>query len=48
MGCALRHAMTDQLRDIPVDHISPNPRQPRTVFDEAVLNELAASISARR
>lgn len=37
--------MTDQLRDIPVNRISPNPRQPRTEFDVAALNELAASIT---
>ena len=29
---------------IPIDQISPNPRQPRTVFDETALNELIASI----
>lgn len=31
-------------REIPVDAISPNPRQPRTVFDEDELNELVASV----
>ncbi len=31
---------------IPVDHISPNPRQPRTIFDPDEINELAASISS--
>ena len=25
--------------EIPLDQISPNPRQPRTVFDEDALNE---------
>ncbi len=29
---------------IPVDRIRPNPRQPRTVFDEDALNELVESI----
>ncbi len=29
---------------IPLERISPNPRQPRTVFDEAELEELTASI----
>jgi len=29
---------------IPLERISPNPRQPRSVFDEAALEELAASI----
>ena len=31
---------------IPVDKISPNPRQPRTFFDEEEIQELAASIEA--
>jgi ParB family chromosome partitioning protein len=30
--------------EIPLDRISPNPRQPRTVFDEDALNELISSI----
>lgn len=30
--------------DIPIDAVTPNPRQPRTVFDEDDLAELAASI----
>ncbi|CAB4886719.1 unannotated protein [freshwater metagenome] len=29
---------------IPIDQISPNPRQPRTVFDEDALNELISSV----
>ncbi len=32
------------LREIPVDRVDPNPRQPREVFDEEALDELAASI----
>lgn len=32
------------LRDIPVDRIYPNPMQPRKIFDEAELHELADSI----
>ncbi|HEX2125589.1 MAG TPA: ParB/RepB/Spo0J family partition protein [Thermoleophilaceae bacterium] len=36
-----------RLRDIPVDLITPNPRQPRRAFDEAALGELAESIRAR-
>jgi ParB family transcriptional regulator, chromosome partitioning protein len=32
------------LADLPVDSISPNPRQPRTVFDEEAMNELVESI----
>lgn len=30
--------------EVSIDDISPNPRQPRTVFDETALNELIASI----
>lgn len=30
--------------ELPVDSIRPNPRQPRTVFDEEALEELVASI----
>ena len=30
--------------DLPLDSISPNPRQPRTAFDEAAMNELVESI----
>jgi ParB family chromosome partitioning protein len=30
--------------DLPVDSITPNPRQPRTVFDEEAMSELVASI----
>jgi ParB family chromosome partitioning protein len=37
---------TAGLRDIPVDAIRPNPRQPRTHFDEQELEELAESIRA--
>src|SRR5918992_1584520 len=35
------------LREIPVDLIDPNPRQPRRVFDQATLAELSISISER-
>ena len=34
----------DELRDIPVSDVRPNPRQPRTGIDAAKLDELAASI----
>ena len=37
----------DGLREIPVDLIDPNPRQPRSSFDETKLAELAESIRAR-
>lgn len=32
------------INEIPLSQISPNPDQPRTTFDEAALDELAASI----
>jgi ParB family chromosome partitioning protein len=32
------------VRTVPVDRITPNPEQPRMVFDEETLQELAASI----
>ena len=35
---------SSNLNEIPISMISPNPNQPRTDFDEAALNELAASI----
>jgi len=34
----------DELREIPVSDVRPNPRQPRTGIDAAKLDELAASI----
>jgi ParB family chromosome partitioning protein len=37
----------DGLREIPVDLIGPNPRQPRHTFDESKLEELAESIRVR-
>ncbi|MFL6239038.1 MAG: ParB/RepB/Spo0J family partition protein [Actinomycetes bacterium] len=33
------------LREVPLDAIAPNPRQPRGAFDDDTLGELAASIS---
>lgn len=33
-----------QQNEVSIDSISPNPRQPRTVFDETALSELIASI----
>jgi ParB family chromosome partitioning protein len=33
-----------QQNEVPISSVSPNPRQPRTVFDEDALNELIASI----
>jgi len=35
-----------QQNEVPISQISPNPRQPRTVFDEVALNELIASIKS--
>lgn len=35
------------LRDVPVELVDPNPRQPRRAFDEQALAELATSIRAR-
>ena len=35
------------LREIPVELVKPNPRQPRRSFDEDALAELAESIRAR-
>jgi ParB family chromosome partitioning protein len=35
------------LREIPIELIDPNPRQPRRRFDQAKLSELAESIRAR-
>src|SRR5690606_37926822 len=37
----------DGLANLPVASIEPHPDQPRRVFDEAALDELAASIAAR-
>jgi ParB family chromosome partitioning protein len=35
------------LKRIPIDQIEPNPDQPRKIFDEQALRELAGSILAR-
>lgn len=37
-------APQDQLRRIPLDHIRPNPEQPREVFTPGALDDLCASI----
>ncbi|HEV2062402.1 MAG TPA: ParB/RepB/Spo0J family partition protein, partial [Solirubrobacteraceae bacterium] len=39
-------AEADELRDLPVELIAPNPNQPRRAFDEASLASLADSIAA--
>ena len=36
-----------ELRDLPVELIAPNPRQPRKYFDQDSLNALAGSLSER-
>src|SRR6266568_5090786 len=43
LGALIPHS-TVGLREIQVDQIRPNPRQPRTYFDEHELGELAQSI----
>jgi ParB family chromosome partitioning protein len=37
----------EELREVPVELISPNPRQPRRRFDEEALNALAGSLGER-
>jgi ParB family transcriptional regulator, chromosome partitioning protein len=37
----------EELRELPIESISPNPRQPRRRFDEASLNALAGSLGVR-
>jgi ParB family transcriptional regulator, chromosome partitioning protein len=39
--------LAPELRQVPVELIAPNPRQPRRAFDEAALLALAASLSER-
>jgi ParB family transcriptional regulator, chromosome partitioning protein len=43
---ALLQAPTAALRELPLDEIAPNHRQPRTEFDDEALDGLAASIKA--
>ena len=43
---ALLQAPSAALREIPLDEIAPNHRQPRTEFDDEALEALAASIKA--
>jgi ParB family chromosome partitioning protein len=40
-------ALSDELRELPVELISPNPRQPRRRFDQEALTSLAASLGER-
>jgi ParB family transcriptional regulator, chromosome partitioning protein len=48
LGALLSSTPTDgeSLVDVEVDHIEPNPNQPRKVFSSAALDELTASIRA--
>ncbi|HET6193157.1 MAG TPA: ParB N-terminal domain-containing protein, partial [Trebonia sp.] len=41
---ALRPVAGAYFEEVPVDSITPNPRQPRRTFDDDALDELAASI----
>jgi ParB family transcriptional regulator, chromosome partitioning protein len=49
LAAILSVAPSDQedLRRIPVDHVDPNPRQPRTSFDDQSLRSLADSVGER-
>src|ERR1700731_438198 len=38
---------SEELRELPIDLIGPNPNQPRRAFDEAALLALAESIKLR-
>ena len=38
---------SEEIRQIPVDAVEPNPYQPRRHFDESSLSELAASIKEK-
>src|SRR5271165_940490 len=42
-----REAAGDELRELPVELISPNPRQPRRRFDQEALASLAGSLGER-
>jgi len=42
-----RDALADELRELPVELISPNPSQPRRRFDQEALTALAGSLGER-
>jgi ParB family transcriptional regulator, chromosome partitioning protein len=42
-----RDALGDELRELPVELISPNPKQPRRRFDQEALTALAGSLGER-
>ena len=46
-GLGRRGPDAEDLREIPVDLIAPNPKQPRRVFDDAALEALAGSLRER-
>ncbi len=46
LGSGLQPVPGAEFAEIPLDQIRPNPRQPRTVFDEDELDELVQSIQA--
>ena len=43
-GSPVAPGATEQVRLLPVSNISPNPQQPRKIFEEEQLDDLAASI----
>jgi ParB family chromosome partitioning protein len=47
LSVAQGSAAADELRELPLDLIVPNPRQPRHAFDEDGLQALAQSLEAR-
>ena len=44
---SLLKTKTESISKIKLNHIHPNPNQPRKLFDVAALDELAASISEK-
>lgn len=44
-GSELAASVATAYREVPLDTVSPNPRQPRQVFDEEALSELVHSIN---
>ncbi len=47
VSSAGKEEVGDELRELPIELISPNPRQPRRHFDEEALNALAESLGER-
>ena len=44
-GSEMAASVATAYREVPLDTVSPNPRQPRQVFDEEALSELVPSIN---